>query len=160
MPNERRPAKVRSGSASGAGGANNENGRIRAGGRATKGLTRVEARKIALSIEGASEGPYFGKPSVFVNEKFLTRVHTKEEAMVLAVGSMEMRDVMLEAEPKLFYITDHYKNFSYLLARLSALDKPTLKLLLEARLLQIGSKAGTKKKRTGPKPSKKSFTAR
>ena len=151
MPNERRPAKVRSGSASGAGGANNENGRIRAGGRATKGLTRVEARKIALSIEGASEGPYFGKPSVFVNEKFLTRVHTKEEAMVLAVGSMEMRDVMLEAEPTLFY---------YLLARLSALDKPTLKLLLEARLLQIGSKAGTKKKRTGPKPSKKSFTAR
>ena len=26
---------------------------------------------------------------------------------------MEMRDVMLEAEPRLFYITDHYKNFPY-----------------------------------------------
>lgn len=107
-------------------------------------LTRAEARKIALSVEGASEGPYFGKPAVFVAEKFLTRVHTKEEAMVLAIGSMEMRDIMLEAEPRLFYITDHYKKFPYLLARLSRLDKTTLKELLSARLLQIEAK--TKKK--------------
>ena len=107
-------------------------------------LTRAEARKIALAVEGASEGPYFGKPAVFVAEKFLTRVHTKEEAMVLAVGSMEMRDMMLEAEPRLFYITDHYKKFPYLLARLSKLDKTTLKELLSARLLQIEAK--TKRK--------------
>ncbi|MGZ5926022.1 MAG: MmcQ/YjbR family DNA-binding protein [Rhizomicrobium sp.] len=116
-------------------------------------LTRAEARKIALSFEGASEGPYFGKPAVFVAEKFLTRVHTKEEAVVLAIGSMEMRDMMLEAEPRLFYITDHYKKFPYLLARLSKLDKPTLKDLLSARVLQIEAK--TKKKRAAPKPKKK-----
>jgi len=108
-------------------------------------LTRNEARKIALSFEGATEGPYFGKPAIFVAEKFLTRVHHKEEAMVLAVGSMEMRDVMLEAEPKLFYITDHYKNFPYLLARLSQLNKETLKDLLAARLLRIEAKK-TKKR--------------
>ena len=115
-------------------------------------LTRAEARKIALSVEGATEGPYFGKPAVFVAEKFLTRVHTKEEAVVLAIGSMEMRDVMLEAEPRLFYITDHYKNFPYLLARLSKLDKATLKDLLNARLLQIQAK--TKKKRAVAAPAK------
>jgi hypothetical protein len=112
-------------------------------------LTRSEARKIALSFEGATEGPYFGKPAIFVAEKFLTRVHTKEEAMVLAIGSMEMRDVMLEAEPRLFYITDHYKNFPYLLARLSKLDKGTLKDLLAARVLRIEAK--TKKKRAPQK---------
>ena len=116
-------------------------------------LTRAEARKIALAVEGATEGPYFGKPAVFVAEKFLTRVHTKEEAVVLAIGSMEMRDVMLEAEPRLFYITDHYKSFPYLLARLSKLDKATLKALLNARLLQIEAKT-KKKKRAEPKPAK------
>jgi len=115
-------------------------------------LTRAEARKIALSFEGASEGPYFGKPAVFVAEKFLTRVHTKEEAMVLAIGSMEMRDVMLEAEPGLFYITDHYKNFPYLLARLSKLDRKTLQDLLNARRLQIEAKA---KKKRAAAPTKK-----
>src|SRR5690349_10303760 len=115
-------------------------------------LTRTEARKIALAVEGATEGPYFGKPAVFVAEKFLTRVHTQEEAVVLHIGSMEMRDVMLEAEPKLFYITDHYKSFPYLLARLSRLDKATLKDLLNARLLRIEAK--TKKKRAKAKPAK------
>src|ERR1051325_3366904 len=114
-------------------------------------LTRAEARKIALSVEGASEGPYFSNPAVFVAEKFLTRVHTKEEAMVLAIGSMEMRDMMLEAEPKLFYITDHYKNFPYLLARLTKLDKATLKDLLNARLLRIEAKT-KKKKAVAPTP--------
>jgi hypothetical protein len=116
-------------------------------------LTRAEARKIALSFEGASEGPYFGKPAIFVAEKFLTRVHTKEDAMVLAIGSMEMRDMMLEAEPRLFYITDHYRKFPYLLARLSKLDKTTLKELLSARLLRIEAKA--KKKRGAPKAAAK-----
>jgi hypothetical protein len=116
-------------------------------------LTRAEARKIALAMEGATEGPYFGKPAVFVAEKFLTRVHAKEEAMVLNIGSMEMRDVMLEAEPKLFYITEHYRSFPYLLARLSKLDKTTLKDLLNARVLQIQAKT-KKKKRVEPKPAK------
>ena len=116
-------------------------------------LTRAEARKIALAVEGATEGPYFGKPAVFVAEKFLTRVHTKEDAMVLHIGSMEMRDVMLEAEPKLFYITDHYKSFPYLLARLSKLDKTTLKDLLNARLLRIEAKT-KKKKAAAPTPAK------
>ena len=116
-------------------------------------LTRSEAKKIALSFEGATEGPYFGKPAVFVAEKFLTRVHHKEEAVVLAIGSMEMRDVMLEAEPRLFYITDHYKNFPYLLARLSKLNKETLKELLAARVLQIEAKKS--KKRMAKAPAKK-----
>src|ERR1700727_1164098 len=115
-------------------------------------LTRSEARKIALSFEGASAGPYFGKPAIFVAEKFLTRVHRKEEAVLLAIGSMEMRDVMLEAEPGLFYITDHYKNFPYLLARLSKLNKGTLKDLLAARVLRIEAKS--KKKRVAKIPAK------
>lgn len=124
-------------------------------------LTKAEARKIALSFEGASEGPYFGKPAVFVAEKFLTRVHHKEEAVVLAIGSMEMRDVMLEAEPKLFYITDHYKNFPYLLARLSKLTKDALKDLLAARIKQIEAKKPKKRAaKTPAKPAKKKRKAR
>jgi hypothetical protein len=63
---------------------------------------------------------------------------------------MEMRDVMLEAEPRLFYITDHYKSFPYLLARLSKLDKATLKDLLSARLLQIEAKTKKKRKPSAP----------
>ena len=103
-------------------------------------LTKAEARKIALATEGASEGPYFGKPAIFVAGEYLCRVHDKEDAVVLRTGSMEMREVMLEAEPKLFYITDHYKSFPVILARLARLDRKTLKELLAARLLRIAAK--------------------
>ena len=110
-------------------------------------LTRAEARKIALAVDGATEGPYFGKPAIFVAGEYLCRVHDKEEAVVLRSGSMEMREVMLEAEPRLFYITDHYKNFPIILARLAKLDRKTLKELLAPRLARIAAKTA----KTSPK---------
>jgi len=118
-------------------------------------LTKAEARKLMLSVKGTEEGPYFGKPSVFYGEAFVGRVHDKEEAVALRVGTIEMRDVMLEAEPKLFYITDHYKPWPMLLARLKTLDTVTLKQLVLARMGEIHAKATKKKKKTKPAAKKK-----
>jgi hypothetical protein len=99
--------------------------------------------------------------------QFLTKVHDKEEAMTFRVSSMEMRDMMLEAEPKLFYITDHYRNFPFVLARLSALTPKTLKEMVAGRAAQLAEskdkvrprkkplkKVGAKKK-IAPKKAKK-----
>ena len=113
-------------------------------------LSKAEARKIMLAMKGASEAPYFGKPAVFYAESFVGRVHDKEEAVALRVGTIEMRDVMLEAEPRLFYITDHYKPWPMLLARLKELDRTTLKELVIARMREIDAKAKKKKKAAPP----------
>jgi hypothetical protein len=118
-------------------------------------LSRTEARKIMLSVKGTNEGPYFGKPSVFYNESFVGRVHDKEEAVALRVGSIEMRDVMLEAEPKLFYITDHYKPWPFLLARLKTLNQTVLKELVAARMAEIDAKPKRKKSAQTPIKKKK-----
>jgi len=114
-------------------------------------LTKADARKIMLAVAGMSEGKYFNKPSVFYGEDFVARVHDKEDAVALRIGTIEMRDVMLEAEPKLFYITEHYRAWPMLLARLSMLDRKTLKALVAARVNEI--EAGPKKK---PRAIKKS----
>jgi hypothetical protein len=68
---------------------------------------------------------------------------------------MEMRDMMLEAESKLFYITDHYRNFPFVLARLSALNKKILKEILVGRAAQLAEQP-RKKPRKAVKKSKKS----
>ena len=115
-------------------------------------LTRAQARKHMLAVKGISEGPYFGRPSAFYGEAFVGRVHDKEEAVVLRVGSIEMRDVMLEAEPKLFYITEHYRPWPGLLARLSMLDAKTLKSLVMARIGEVEAKSAKKRAK---KPAKK-----
>lgn len=117
-------------------------------------ISRNDGWKIALSLPGSEERPWFNRPAVFIHDQFLTKVHEKEEAMVLHIGSMEMRDMMLEAEPRLFYITDHYKNFPYVLARLSALDRKTLKDMLVGRAAQLADKPRRKAKKA---PAKKKF---
>jgi len=121
-------------------------------------LSRAEGWRIALSLPGTEEVLWFKKPSVFIHGQFLTKVHDKEDAMVLRVSSMEMRDMMLEAEPKLFYITDHYRNFPFVLARLKTLTPKVLKEMLVGRAAQLaesGEKAAKRKtppkKKTGAK---------
>jgi len=97
-----------------------------------------------------------------VGEEFVTRIHHKEEAVVILTGSMDMRDVMLEAEPDRFYIIEHYRNRPALLARLSKLDRKTLKDLLAPRLLRINEKSAKKpsKKVVAKKAAKKKARSR
>jgi hypothetical protein len=117
-------------------------------------LTKAEARTIMLGETGMSEGLYFGKPSVFYNAEFVGRVHDKEDAVALRVGSIEMRDVMLDAEPKLFYITEHYRAWPMLLARLSALSSKTLKELVAARVREVEAKPKKAPRKKAVKKSK------
>jgi hypothetical protein len=126
-------------------------------------ITRKDGWKIALAVPGAEEVLWFNKPAVFLHGQFLTKVHDKEEAMTLRVSSMEMRDMMLEAEPELFYITDHYRNFPFVLARLSALTPQTLKEILvgrAAQLAQNADKVAARKKRKVKKPAAKKAAAK
>jgi hypothetical protein len=102
-------------------------------------LTKSEAREVMLAIPGTDERPWFHQPSVFIHDRFLAKTHHKEDAVTLQVGSMEMRDMMLEAEPKLFYITDHYRKFPFVLVRLSALTKAILKDMLLGRAAQLAA---------------------
>ena len=118
-------------------------------------LTKAEAWKIARAFPGAEERLWFKQPSIFLHDRFLTKVHHKEDAVLFGVGSIEMRDMMLEAEPKLFTITDHYRSFPFILARLSALDKTLLKELIAGRakqLAQMPPPKRPKKKQTKKKP--------
>ena len=110
-------------------------------------LTKSEARKVMLAIPGTDERPWFHQPSVFIHDRFLAKTHHKEDAVTLQVGSMEMRDMMLEAEPKLFYITDHYRKFPFVLVRLSALTKAILKDMLLGRAAQLAAMPPIKRRR-------------
>jgi hypothetical protein len=120
-------------------------------------LSKAEARKIILSIPGTDERLWFNQPSVFLHDRFLAKTHHKEDAVTLQVGSIEMRDMMLEAEPELFYITDHYRKFPFVLIRLSALTRTVLKEILIGRAAQLAAMPVKKvrAKKTSVKKSEK-----
>jgi hypothetical protein len=56
------------------------------------------------------------------------------------VDSIDERDMLLEADPKTFFITDHYRNYPSVLAYASAIDAKTLHGMLERRWRKIAPK--------------------
>lgn len=94
-------------------------------------LSKAEMRKIVLGFALSEEGTSYGYPSFKVNGKFFTRLRDEDNSLVLIVGSIDERDHLLQANPKLFHITDHYKSHPSLLARMEKLDAKTLRHMLE-----------------------------
>ena len=103
-------------------------------------MNKAAMKKIVMSFPGVEEGSSYGKPSFLLGKKFFTRLRATDDSMVLIVGSIDERDMLLEAEPKLFFITEHYKNYPSVLAHLSKLDAVTLRSMLERRWKQIAPK--------------------
>jgi hypothetical protein len=103
-------------------------------------LTKAQVKKIVLSFPGANESTSYGYPSFQIEKKFLMRLRAEDNSLVLIVSSMDERDMLIEAEPKLFHITPHYKDYPAVLARLEHLDEKTLRGFLEHRWRKIASK--------------------
>src|SRR5215472_8746733 len=72
-------------------------------------LTKAQLKKIALSFPEALEKTSYGNPAFFIAKKFFTRHRSEDDSIVLIVDSIDERDMMMEADPKTFFITDHYK---------------------------------------------------
>ena len=106
----------------------------------TKGVSRAELRKIALSFPAASEGTSYGKPSFLIAGKFFTRLRGEDDSLVLVVGSIDERDMLLESDAALFHITEHYRNYPAVLARRTVIDVPTLRGMLARRWRVIAPK--------------------
>ena len=95
-------------------------------------LTKLQARKIALSFAGALEKSSLGPPSIFIEKAFFTSIGSrKPNTVMLRTASFEERDHLIEADRAIFFITDHVPSYKGLLARLEKLDAKTLHALLE-----------------------------
>ena len=104
---------------------------------ASRGLGEAQFKKIALAFPGAVEGSSYGQPAILIVKKFFTRLRREDDSLVLFVGSIDERDMMIEADPDTFHITEHYRNYPTVLARLKKLDAATLKSMLERRWQKI-----------------------
>ncbi len=103
-------------------------------------VTKAQLKKIALSFPGVVEAPSYGKPAYLVIKKFFTRWREEENSIVLIVDSIDERDMLLEADPKTFFITDHYKNYPNILAYAAKIDAKTLRGMLERRWQKLAPK--------------------
>jgi hypothetical protein len=93
------------------------------------GVTFDTVRKVALAFPETQEGTSYGTPAFRVRGKGFARLREDGESLVVRVDFDE-RELLMQANPRAFYITDHYRNYPYMLIRLSAVRADELQALL------------------------------
>lgn len=96
---------------------------------ATRKLSLPAIRRVALSLPGVEEGTSYGTPAWRAGKRLLARLHQDGESIVLKIGN-ETRDHLLQADSQTFFVTDHYRGYPMVLARLDRLSAVDLRKLL------------------------------
>src|SRR5271166_4210534 len=90
-------------------------------------------RKIGLALPGVEEGTAYGFPALKVHGKLLACLpanRSAEPGSIVVRVSFDDRAELLAAAPDIYYVTDHYLNYSAVLVRLSRVTPDVLLDLL------------------------------
>ncbi|WMT89498.1 MmcQ/YjbR family DNA-binding protein [Pelagibacterium sp. H642] len=103
-------------------------------------MTWEELVALALSFPGVVESTSYGTPAIKLGTKFLLRLR-EPDIIALQRPSMDERDMLLEVEADLFFITDHYRDYPYVLVRLDNLAPDHFRSLFETIWREKATKA-------------------
>jgi hypothetical protein len=84
--------------------------------------------RIALALPGAEASTSYGTPSVKIRGKILSRWRTEAEGGLALRCDFLDRQILLQTQPEVFYLTDHYLDYPMVLLRL---DKATRTVLTD-----------------------------
>lgn len=102
-------------------------------------MTFAVARRLALALPRVVEGSAYRTPAFRVAGRFFFRLREDGESLAVRID-LDTREVLLEARPRAFFITDHYRGYPAVCVRLSAVRREELKALLEESWRQAAPK--------------------
>ena len=103
-------------------------------------MTWDEVVAIGLALPEVEVSTSYGTPALKVRGKFLTRLRSEDDSLVLVGVGFDEREFLIEAEPQTFHITPHYKDYPTVLARLGRVEAATVARLLERRWRAVAPK--------------------
>ena len=92
-------------------------------------VTLETVRELALAMPKTEERPCYGTPAFYVRKKIFARLLEDGDSVVVRIDC-DRREVLMKANPKVFSVTDHYRNHPMMIVRLSAVDPADLRELL------------------------------
>jgi hypothetical protein len=98
-----------------------------------------DVRRIAMALPDVVEGSCHGTPAFYLRRKLMLRLRDDHETLVVRFP-MEERDELLEAEPDIFSVTEHYLNYPAILVSLPNVSLTRLKKLIEDDWRRLASK--------------------
>ncbi|HEY4366504.1 MAG TPA: MmcQ/YjbR family DNA-binding protein [Steroidobacteraceae bacterium] len=87
--------------------------------------------KLVKKLPGVEESISYGTPSIKVKGKILSRLRTEAEGALALYCDFIDREMLLQAAPKVFFLTDHYQNYPTVLVRLDRIRADALSDLVE-----------------------------
>jgi hypothetical protein len=111
-------------------------------------MTYDTVRKIALTFPHVEEGTSYGTPALKVKKKLFVRLKEDPDSIVLKMP-FEQREALMAEEPETYYITEHYRNYEYMLVRLSRVSEDAIRDLLKVAYRSVLSEkpaAGERKR--------------
>ena len=90
---------------------------------------RLRAAAEAAKLPGVEEGTWYGTPALKVRGKSFVRV--KDAGTVVVLCPIEEKEMLIAADPGIFYETDHYRGWPAMLVRIAAIDDAALAHRLE-----------------------------
>lgn len=107
-------------------------------------MTFDDVRQIALAWPDVEDGTSYGTPALKVRKKMLARLKEDGDTLVMPGVPSEERDMLVERQPKVFYFTDHYRDYPMVLIRLAKAKRATVEPLLRRQWQALASKAARK----------------
>jgi hypothetical protein len=107
-------------------------------------------RKVLSSFEEVDEKAIHGSPALYVRGKLMVcpAIHKSAEPNSIVVSaSTEKRSSLLKADPRVYYITEHYAKYSNVLVRLDRINDKALRELLINSWQSARAEAGRSRKR-------------
>jgi len=84
-------------------------------------------RKTVMPLAGVSEKPCYSTPGFYAGKNLFSRL--REDGETLVVYNID-RDKWIDADPTIFYVTEHYLNTNYMLVDLKTVKPDDLATLL------------------------------
>ena len=109
-------------------------------------------REMGLVLPGVVEGTTYGSPALHVDGKMFAclAVHRSAEPNTLVVRmDFDQRDELIDAEPRTYYLTDHYVDSPCVLVRLPRIGGDALRdvLLMGWRFISTTMRQGARRRR-------------
>lgn len=95
------------------------------------GVTWQQVCKLGAALPEVSEGIWYRTPALKVREKSFVRLKEDGKTLVFLLDSVDEQELLVEAQPKVYFITDHYRGYPAVLARMSALTLTECRKRLE-----------------------------
>ncbi len=83
-------------------------------------------RQIAHTLESVEDAVSYGTAALKVHGALFIRLREDDDTLVLRCP-IEDRDALIESDPDTYFLTDHYVNYPWVLARLSTINPAILR---------------------------------